>query len=503
MHRNFWILLGFIFLSFYATLGTYPLFNLDEGAFSEATREMLSSGNFITTYLNGELRFDKPILIYWLQAVSASLFGLNEFAMRLPSAIAATIWALLIYRFSKRFFDEQTAFWATLFMVGSLQISIIAKAAIADALLNLFIASSMFCYYLYYSTQEKKYLYATFAFIGLGTLTKGPVAILIPLAVSFLFLIKNVRFWLKSVFNPVGIVIFVLIAVPWYLAEYFDQGEKFIQGFLLKHNLSRFAGKAMEGHAGTLFYYIPVMLVGLLPFTSIFIQSLRYVKNWFDTPLKRYLAIWFIFVFIFFSLSHTKLPHYIIYGYTPLFILMALFFQKMQSNFWLLFPFNLFNLLFFFLPFFQKEILGTIKRGSYEYYIVQGLHFGWEYILFFGSALLVGILLLKAPKEKATIIASFLTLVGVNFFIAKVYADAAERPIKEAALFAKKQGFDVVMDGINTPSFAFYLQKITPKRTPKNGEIVFTKRSHMKAYKNFDILFEKNGVALLRIKERK
>ena len=496
-----WILFALVFLSFYAMLGYYPLFNLDEGAFSEATREMLASHNFITTYLNGNLRFDKPILIYWLQALSASIFGLNAFAMRLPSAVAATLWAFLLYRFAKKVFDEKIAFWSTLFMVGSLQISIMAKAAIADALLNMFIAASMFSFYLYYQTRQKKYLYATFIAIAFGVLTKGPVAILIPLAVSFLFLYKDLKFWAKSVFNPVGIALFLAIAAPWYIAEYLDQGEKFIQGFILKHNLSRFAGHAMEGHKGSIFYYIPVLLVGLIPFTSIFLKATLYIKEWFKSEKTTYLALWFLFVFIFFSFSHTKLPHYIIYGYTPLFILMALYFNTIRSSFLLLLPFFLFHFLFLLLPFVKNIILEHTKQGSYEYYIISSLHFGWEYTLYFALAFVVGIALIKMQKQKAIIIATFLTLISLNVFIAKTYANAAEEPIKEAALFAKKHHLSRIKLAINTPSFSFYLDHITPKTTPKPGDVVLIKRSNLKNYKDFAILFEKNGIALIQLKE--
>ncbi|BCD62712.1 glycosyl transferase, family 39 [Nitratiruptor sp. YY08-26] len=502
--QNRALLLAIVFLSFYAMLGFYPLFNLDEGAFSEATREMLASHNFVTTYLNGNLRFDKPILIYWLQAASASVFGLNEFAMRLPSALAATLWVYLLYRFTKRFYDEKTAFWASFFMAGSLQISIIAKAAIADALLNMFIAASMFAFYIYYQSRQKGYLYLTFAAIGFGVLTKGPVAILIPFAVSLLFLRKNLLFWVKSVFNPVGIMIFLAIAAPWYIAEYLDQGQYFIEGFLLKHNLNRFAAQAMEGHRGGFFYYIPVILIGLLPFTSIFLKALHFIKNWFDTPLKQYLTIWFLFVFIFFSFSHTKLPHYIIYGYTPLFIFMALYFDKVRSNFLLILPYMLFHVLFLLLPFIKNAVLHSMRQESHEYYIVQGLEFNLLYIFYFLFATLLGFFLLRSTKERAAIVVGFVTLISLNFFIAKVYANAAEEPIKEAAQYAKKHNLtNIKMVGINTPSFSFYLGHITPRTKPKPNDIVFTKRSNLKHFKNFAILFQKNGVALIQLKDEK
>ena len=269
-----------ILINFYLTLSLTPLFNLDEGAFSEATREMFLNHNFITTYLNGELRFDKPILIYWLQALSTLIFGFNEFALRLPSAIAATLWALGIYFFTKKLYNEKIGILASFFMVTALQIGLIAKAAIADSLLNMFIAFSMFSLYLYLKENKEKYLLLAFAFIGFGFLTKGPVAVLVPLATYFIYSLihKNFKKFLKDTFNLKGILIFLIIALPWYIAEYLDQGEKFIKGFFLKHNLERF-DTSFEKHKGSLFYYIPVVLIGLLPWTSLFLKYLAKLKT--------------------------------------------------------------------------------------------------------------------------------------------------------------------------------------------------------------------------------
>lgn len=112
-----YLLFGFILISSFIPLGLTPLFDLDEGAFSEATREMLIGKDYITTYLNGELRFDKPILIYWLQLLSVKIFGINEFAFRLPSAIAASLWAIVVYLFTSKFLDKKKGFFAALFLI--------------------------------------------------------------------------------------------------------------------------------------------------------------------------------------------------------------------------------------------------------------------------------------------------------------------------------------------------------------------------------------------------
>src|SRR5690625_1978774 len=119
-----WTLAAAGFISFLAAIGGYALFDLDEGAFSQATLEMLANGNFLVTYLDGAPRYDKPILIYWFQALSVKLFGINEFAFRLPSALAATAWAAALFYFVRETLDRTSAAVAVLVMVNTLIVTI-------------------------------------------------------------------------------------------------------------------------------------------------------------------------------------------------------------------------------------------------------------------------------------------------------------------------------------------------------------------------------------------
>jgi len=497
------LLIAIIYLSFFFNLGSVPLFDLDEGAFSEATREMLASGNYITTYLGGELRFDKPILIYWLQAISVKIFGLNEFALRLPSALAATAWVGLFYAFVKHLYDRKIALLSAIFMASALQISVIAKAAIADALLNLCIASSMFAIFFYIQSGHKRWLYLTFAMMGLGMLTKGPVAVMIPFVVTLIYFTikRDLGFWLRSVFNPIGLLIFLLIAGPWYWLEYQDQGMKFIEGFLLKHNLSRFEN-SFEGHSGSLFYYIPVLLIGTLPHTGILLVALGQLKTWFRDDRILFLTLWFGFVFIFFSFSGTKLPHYVIYGYTPLFVLMALGFEKVRSALWITLPLALLMAILLFLPEIAQALLPTIKDEFAKTLIVEskGL-FGWRYKMEIAILFAALLIVWKMPYNNfiKVFFTSAISLLLVNGTILPTYAALAQQPIKDAALFAKKYHLNVVMWGINMPSFMVYSEKIVPRRTPKPGEIIVTKITKLKEIASYQPIFKKYGIVIVRV----
>ncbi len=509
--NNFLIYSFFILalVSFFLPLGTLPLFDLDEGAFSEATREMLISKDYITTYLNGELRFDKPILIYWLQAISVSTFGLNEFALRLPSAIASILWVGAIYFFTKRYFNKTVALYAIIIFVSSLQITIIAKAAIADALLNLFIAASMFAIYNFYHTRDKKYIYIAFAFIALGVLTKGPVAIMVPFVVSFLFFTIRKEFilWLKTIFNPIGLIIFVIIASPWYILEYQAQGQLFIDGFFLKHNLSRF-NSAMEGHAGSFLYYIPVLLLGLMPNTGLFVATIKRLKEFLQNDLNLYLSIWFLFIVIFFSFSDTKLPHYIIYGYTPLFIFMAYILVNITTEtkkvyLTLFSPSIFFLLLFLSLPYIFKAIEVKDKfANSIKPEIIAA--FGFNYQVTLIGTILILLVLFKMKNislQMKFILNNFIFVMLINFLIVPTVAKVQQDPIKNIALIAKKENLDIVMHRMNTPSFNVYAQRLVTKTPPKSNDYVITKKMYLGDFKDgYILLYEEMGIVLILTK---
>src|SRR3954467_1338037 len=290
--------------SFFWLLGAAPLFDGDEGAFAQGTPVLCERGMWLSTYLNGEPRYDKPILVYWLQALAVTLLGPSEWAFRLPSALCATGWAWLTYLFARRYYGVDRALFATALLATSLGVYIIGRAATADALLNLLLAAAMFAAWLHLSTGERKWLYAAHAAIGLGVLAKGPIAILIPLAVTFVFCIlrKNLKIWARAVFDWRALALLLVIAAPWYIAILAKEGRGFIDGFILKHNVGRFTGP-VSGHAGSLLYYFPVLLLLTLPFTALLVPVAQRVRDVWRDDLQCYLLVWFVFVFVFFSVS--------------------------------------------------------------------------------------------------------------------------------------------------------------------------------------------------------
>ena len=112
------LILLLITVSFYVNLGGWPLFDVDEGAFSAATKHLVDSGDYVTPYLYGEPRFDKPILIYWLQGISISAFGFNEFALRLPSALSLSLWGIALFYFLLGTTNIKVSLFALLILIA-------------------------------------------------------------------------------------------------------------------------------------------------------------------------------------------------------------------------------------------------------------------------------------------------------------------------------------------------------------------------------------------------
>jgi len=492
-------------VSFFMGLGAVPLFDLDEGAFTEATREMLLRRDFVSTWLNGVPRFDKPILIYWLQAASVSLFGQSEWAFRLPSAICASLWVLTVYAFMRKVRGEASGLLAGAITATAAGITVIGRAAIADALLNWLIVSAMASAWLYLTERRRLWLYLTFAAIGAGLLAKGPVAILVPGAVTALYCLSRgeVKLWLRTVLDIRGIALLIAIAAPWYILQYQRQGDAFIQGFFMKHNVSRFSAP-MHGFDGSLFFYLPWLLVATLPFTAPLFKVLRGLKPVWADPLQRFCLIWFAFVLVFFSLSGTKLPHYVFYGYSGLFMLMALHVPALRSRVWMLMAPALFFAGCLLLP---RALEAFAPRIADPYYreALGGVNhvLAGPFLVAATAALLITLGMMRwrrVPPAMALIATGVMQAGLIAQFILPAAAEAQQSPIREAAWIARERPETVVMWGLDTPSFIVYSGRLVDKRTPRAGDTVLTKSKRLAALPAHEVLFQKNGIALVQLK---
>ncbi len=316
-------------------IGLYPIYILDEARNSEAAREMLVSGNFIVPYFNGQLRTDKPPLHYFFMIFGYKIFGINALGARFFSGVFGALTLLSTFVFVKRYLGRVQAFIVTVILLSSLFFVQEFHLAVPDPYLIFFISFSLFAFIHFYNTKKQIWLFAMYGSIGLGILTKGPIAVALPGIVIPVFLVFKRDFSLRTILSirPIlGLVTIILIALPWYyLVHQATQGE-WTQGFFFDHNISRFNSEK-EGHGG-LFFVTPLFVIlGLLPFSVFIIQSFK--NAWISRKKDDFLLFSFIvstLTILFFSISSTKLPNYPMPCYPFVAILLGVYLCRIFSG---------------------------------------------------------------------------------------------------------------------------------------------------------------------------
>src|SRR3990170_3879062 len=324
---------AFSFFIFFYNIGSPGLFDVDEAVYAEASREMIETGDWITPQYNYTNRYDKPVFFYWLMASAFRVFGVTEFAARFWSAAFGVMLTLMCYYLLRRIGHPKWGVITALIFATSLEVIVLAHASITDMTLAFFITSALFCFFLGYMGRGKGgfgWYWGFYLSTALAVLTKGPVGIVLPGAIIFIFLILRGNFiqTLKKMHIVSGVLIFLVVALPWYIVETWINGWEYIDAFFIKHNVTRFTG-VVSGHRGSVYYFVPVILIAFFPW-SAFLPQILY--RYFPRSRKRgavdpeesltlFSIIWFLVIFIFFSISKTKLPGYIVPLSAPLAIM--------------------------------------------------------------------------------------------------------------------------------------------------------------------------------------
>lgn len=325
--RTSWIYAALIIavagILMFSYLGSQPLLDPDEPVYAETAREMLQVHDFISPRIYGDFWYDKPPMYYWLVAAAFQVFGTGEFAARFPSAVFAVGGALLVYFSGRKLFNERAGLLAAQVLTTSLEYFYLGNAAVTDMTLTFFLTAAL----LAFLHRQYELLYV---FTALGVVTKGPVALFFGTVIigGYLAMTGQLK-TVKHIKAGRGILLFVAIALPWYVTMYVTHGMDFIDTFLGFHNVTRFLQP--EHSSGTLWYfYIPVVILGFFPWTAFLPQAFSAVMTTKGDARNTciFLVIWTIAVFSFFSLSQTKLVSYILPMYPPLAMLVGYCFDK-------------------------------------------------------------------------------------------------------------------------------------------------------------------------------
>ncbi|MBH2016730.1 MAG: glycosyltransferase family 39 protein [Burkholderiales bacterium] len=484
-------------------LGSAPLIDVDEGAFSEASREMLASGDWGHTTLNGADRFDKPILIYWFQSASLALFGVNEWAARLPSAIAALMWCLAAVRFAQGWMGNQVSRSAAAVVATSLGVLMIGRAATADALLNALMCWACLDLWRHLDSGEKAPLRRAFFWMGLGLLTKGPVACLVPGASVVLYLLLSGQIGrLRTVLGDGWAWAIVLAtAVPWYAYALHRHGMAFIDGFILQHNVNRFL-HAKEGHGGAAYYTLVVAPLLMLPWTPLLVRVVARLGRLWREPMTRFLLCWSGFALLFFSLSNTKLPHYLLYGVTPLMILVAQALAETRSKAMGM-ALALSQLLLFGVLSWSQQVaswLAAQTRDPLYQTLLSSAAPGpaWWQLGGVGALWLAVWLWPRRPLAERAVMGALLGAFWTVMVVLPWWAKTLQSPVGELAAIAREQGGPVTQWHTRQPSFGFYLGAPTPPGEPPAGGLALIRRDRLPADADVAVVAERRGFLLVQ-----
>src|SRR5947209_751687 len=324
---------------FFFGLGAFGLVGADEPRYAQIAREMLHRHDWIVPTLNGQPWLEKPVLLYWKDMVSYSIFGVTDWAARVPSAMHATVLVLAVFFFMRRF-RPGAELDTALVTVSCFGVIGFARGASTDMLLAAPFCMAMLAWWAWHETGRKLWLAAFYALLAVGTLAKGPVApALAVLIVGVYALVRRDGkiFW-RSIWW-LGIVIFLVIALPWYIAVQIKVPE-FFRVFFIEHNLERF-GTNLYQHKQPFWFYIPVFALGVLPWTVFSLSALvksiresiqvfrnRVAENEAPDWLEIFLLLWILIPIIFFSISRSKLPGYILPAVPPAAVLTASYLHR-------------------------------------------------------------------------------------------------------------------------------------------------------------------------------
>ena len=333
------LLLVFLAIWFYA-LGARTLVPTDEGRYAEMAREMVATGDWVTPRLNAIKYFEKPPLQNWMNALTFELFGLGEWQARLWTGLCGLLGVFLAGYAGRRLFGARvgfhaalvlgsSAFWMALAHINTLDMGLagMMTLALCGLLLGQNPAAS--------ARERRNWMLVCWAGMALAVLSKGLIGVVLPGAVLVLYTLiaRDWAIW-KRLHLVAGTLLFLAITVPWFVLVSLKNPE-FLRFFFIHEHFQRFTSK-IHHRAGPWYYFIPILALGILPWLGMLAQSLWQGRRDAATPAgatagfqpKKLLLIWSVFIFVFFSISGSKLPSYILPIFPALALLIACYLEQ-------------------------------------------------------------------------------------------------------------------------------------------------------------------------------
>ncbi len=332
-----WILLALVW---FVPLGWRALFSPDEGRYASIGLEMLQSGDWITPRLNGLLYFEKPIFQYWITAASLAVFGINEFAARFWPAMSGFLTVVVVGYTARRLWGAQSGAYAALLAAGTTWISANSHFLTLDMGLTFFQSLSLCAFVIAQNDtaterERRNAMWVCWAAMAGATLSKGLVGIVIPGATLVLYTLwqRQWDFWRRMHWGS-GLLIYFGLTAPWFIAVSLKNPD-FFDFFFIREHFRRFLTDEAR-RTGEPWYFVPVLLLGALPWTTM-VASWLWRGGRGEAQVRfqpaRVLVVWSVFIFVFFSVSRSKLPSYILPMFPALALLGAYWLPKVDPRY--------------------------------------------------------------------------------------------------------------------------------------------------------------------------
>ena len=302
---------------FFFRLGGHPLWDVDEGMHAATSKDMVQTGDWVTPRFNGENFYDKTVLYNWFAAAAFLVFGFTEFAARMPAALLGLGTVLATFLLGRRLLGSRAGLLAGVILATSPEFIVLSRVVVHDISLAFFVTLALLFFYRAYTVADRRmtHFMLFYASLGLAVLAKGPVGLLLPgLIIGIFLLVRGRLAFLKEMSLGRGVLVFLAVAAPWYVLMSI-RNEDYLRYFVLKQNLGNFLSKAQAHHPQPFYYYVPMLLGGMLPW-SLFIplalfRSLRQgIKKLGDGVL--FPLLWLAVIFLFFSSARSKLGTYVL-----------------------------------------------------------------------------------------------------------------------------------------------------------------------------------------------
>ncbi|MEE3381409.1 MAG: glycosyltransferase family 39 protein [Succiniclasticum sp.] len=451
--RNvFFVLLVLTGITMFFGIGSLPLRSPYEAAFGEVAREMAEAGNFLSPRLFDKFALGLAPLSYILSALSIDVFGATEFAVRLPAALGAILLTMAVYITTTHTFNERSGFWAGMAFGTAMLTFFLVKTAVPFSGLLFFVSLALLCFI-------RRHYWAMYVFLALCVLTDGPWALVFPVLIILAYLILTGQIYVLGRMHLLrGIVLFLVLCAPWVGTKFYLQGMPFLTEFFQFRDFG-LVSLAAPDSGNPLWFYVPVLLAGMFPWTGLMLKSLKdsiCESRTSDLEILLFYQIWWFITFLLFTICSRQFATSIVLTFPPLAVMIGWNLDRMRKENgrnhagWAV----LSILTFAVAAVAWVWVLRPLPQLTFGSFVMAGI------TVLFGIAIAIALLLYKdaALGEWLHAAAAILTMVVVySFFLPVVPGTFTERSVaEEFRTRSAGQAVTLYMLPEHRPALAFY-----------------------------------------------